>query len=63
MLNNHQPDNRAKLRSLMELHDLTSSACADLLGVSIFTINSWRSRNGNPMPDNMLELLEYKLSH
>ena len=46
----------------MELHDLTSADVAELLGVSVFTVNSWRSRNGNPMPDNLLELLELKLT-
>ncbi len=57
--------NNEKLIELMRTHGLTAQDVADLLFVSITTVQHWRVRPDaagfNPMPDGMLELLQLKL--
>jgi|TARA_R110000824_G_scaffold149051_3_gene319131 DNA-binding transcriptional regulator YiaG len=54
-----------KLRQIMDAHGLTAKKTADLLSVSLSTVQHWRVRPDaagfNPIPTGMLELLEIKL--
>ena len=54
-----------KLRQIMDAHGLTAQKTADLLSVSLSTVQHWRVRPDaagfNPIPKGMLELLEIKL--
>ena len=54
-----------KLKQIMDAHGLTAQKTADLLSVSLSTVQHWRVRPDaagfNPMPKGMLELLERKL--
>jgi len=54
-----------KLRQIMDAHKLTAQKTADLLSVSISTVQHWRVRPDaagfNPIPTGMLELLTMKL--
>lgn len=52
---------RVRLRSFMEMHQLTSQGVADLLDVSVHTVNMWRSKGGTEMPENLFELLKIKV--
>jgi len=61
-MNDRLINNRIKLRSIMELYELTSEDVAKLLGVSKHTVNMWRSVSSKMMPDNMLDLLNYKIA-
>lgn len=54
-------DNRAQLRSIMELYALTPEDVSDLISVSKHTVNKWRSSLG-VMPDNLMDLLNYKIA-
>ena len=53
--------NRNKLRSTMELYELTPDDVAKMLMVSKNTVNQWRSISSRMMPNNMMGLLNYKI--
>jgi len=54
-----------KLKQIMDAHKLTAQKTADLLSVSLSTVQHWRVRPDaagfNPIPKGMLELLKIKL--
>ena len=54
-----------KLKQVMDAHGLTAQKTADLLSVSLSTVQHWRVRPDaagfNPIPTGMLELLTMKL--
>jgi len=54
-----------QLLRLIKKHGLTSSRVAGLVKVQPVTVEHWRQTPGgagyNPMPSNLLELLEIKL--
>jgi len=54
-----------RLRQIMRSHGLTAQKTADLLSVSLSTVQHWRARPDaagfNPIPKGMLELLTMKL--
>ena len=54
-----------KLKQVMRSHGLTAQKTADLLSVSLSTVQHWRVRpfaaGFNPIPTGMLELLTMKL--
>ena len=54
-----------KLKQVMDAHGLTAQKTADLLSVSLSTVQHWRVRPDaagfNPIPKGMLELLTMKL--
>lgn len=54
--------NTEKLKDLMRTHRLKSPDVAALLGRSAHTVRVWRCCNNNNIPDNLLELLELKIS-
>ena len=53
-----------RLLKLMSKHQLTSQQVADLVHVSLSTVQKWRQTPGNvshyEMPEGLLELLEIK---
>lgn len=53
--------NTARLRTLMVEHKVTPKEVAAMLSRSYQTILKYRCKNGNIMPDSLLELLELKL--
>ena len=53
--------NTARLRVLMTEHKVTPKEVATLLNRGYQTILKYRCKNGNIMPDSLLELLELKL--
>lgn len=54
--------NTEKLKDLMRMHRLKSPDVAALLGRSAHTVRVWRCCNDNNIPDNLLELLQFKLA-
>lgn len=53
-------DNRTQLKMLKSSYGLTSQAVADLLAISLHTVQSWLYGK-RLMPDNELKLLNYIL--
>ena len=49
-----------KLKAIMSEHNLDRYAIATLLSVRKSTVDTWHGKSRN-MPDQMLELLQYKL--
>ena len=60
-MNDRLISNRIKLRSIMELYELTPNDVSAMLLVSVSSVNMWRSISSNRMPDNMMILLNYKI--
>lgn len=46
---------------LIERHKLTSPQVAEILNVSVYTVNAWRAKSRHDIPAPMLELLKIKL--
>lgn len=51
---------RVRLRSFMELNELTAEDVSEMLDVSLSTVYMWRSKTGTEMPENLFELLRLK---
>lgn len=47
----------------MSEHELTAEDVAKIIGVSKFTVDMWRSKNGNQTPKNLFELLRIKTEY
>lgn len=50
-----------KLHALMSEHRVDGPFVAKLLNRSLKTIHCWRAQSPSPIPESMLELLEFKL--
>lgn len=53
--------NQPKLKSLMTIHQINCVKVSELLKVKAQTVRVWRCESGMDIPDNMLELLEFKV--
>ena len=53
--------NRKKLLKLMSTYQINCVKVSELLKVKAQTVRVWRCESGMDIPDNMLELLEFKV--
>ena len=57
--------NREKLKQMLVQHKITKHQAAAMLSVSYWAVDSWLLRESSqrhrPMPDNMIELMQYKI--
>ena len=54
-------NNNKRLRIIMAKHQLKQKDVSVLLSCSLDTVKHWTCKDYNPMPANLLELLELKL--